>query len=197
MTQENYLKFLESESKNFAKNKNIFDIILYGSFIKGKIETRDIDILIIFNEKSLKERTEIAEEFKEKTLRKINRKINELDIKTINVSELFENDFLARQAILTEGYSLIDTIPFSNKMGFLSYILFTYNLKNLDHNNKTKFTYSLIGRKKSLGILKKLNAKPIGKGVVLLPIENSSVFEDFLKEWKINYIKKNILMSEL
>lgn len=197
MTQENYLRFLESESKNFAKNKGIFDIILYGSFIKGKIEARDIDILIIFNEKSLKERTEIAEEFKEKTSGKINRKINELDIKTINISELFENDFLARQAILTEGYSLIDTIPLSEKMGFLSYALFTYNLKNLDHNNKTKFTYSLIGRKKSPGILKKLNAKPIGKGAVLLPIENSSVFEDFLKAWKINYIKKNILMSEL
>jgi len=31
----------------------------------------------------------------------------------------------------------------------------------------------------------------------LLPIQNSSFFEDFLKEWKINYNKKNILMSEL
>lgn len=193
MMQENYLKFLELESKNFAKSKDIFDIILYGSKIKGKIETRDIDILIIFKEKPLKERAEITQQFKEK----ISKEISELDIKTINLLELFKNDFLARQSILTEGYSLIDNVPFSEKMGFLSYSLFTYNLKNLNHNSKTKFTYSLIGRNKEPGILKKLNAKPLGKGAVLLPIENSSFFEDFLKKWKINYNKKNILLSEL
>jgi predicted nucleotidyltransferase len=183
---------LESESKNF-KNKDIFDIVLYGSLIKGKIEARDIDILLIFHEKSLKERAEIAREFKEK----ISEKINSLDIKTINLLELFESDFLARQSILAEGYSLISNIPLSEKIGFLSYALFTYNLKNLNHNEKTKFIYSLIGRNKSPGILKKLNANPLGKGVILLPINNSSIFEDFLKKWKINYVKKNILISEL
>ena len=192
MIQKDYLKFLESESKNF-KNKDIFDIVLYGSLIKGKIEARDIDILLIFHEKSLKERAEIAREFKEK----ISEKINSLDIKTINLLELFESDFLARQSILAEGYSLISNIPLSEKIGFLSYALFTYNLKNLNHNEKTKFIYSLIGRNKSPGILKKLNANPLGKGVILLPINNSSIFEDFLKKWKINYVKKNILMSEL
>jgi predicted nucleotidyltransferase len=192
MIQKDYLKFLESESKNF-KNKDIFDIVLYGSLIKGKIEARDIDILLIFHEKSLKERAEIAREFKEK----ISEKINSLDIKTINLLELFESDFLARQSILAEGYSLISNIPLSEKIGFLSYALFTYNLKNLNHNEKTKFIYSLIGRNKSPGILKKLNANPLGKGVILLPINNSSIFEDFLKKWKINYVKKNILISEL
>ena len=193
MMQKDYLRFLESESKNFGMDKDIFDIIVYGSIIKGKIEARDIDILIIFKEKPLNERAVITQRFKEK----ISKKIGNPDIKTINLSELFEANFLARQSILTDGYSIIDRMPLSKKLGFLSYSLFTYNLKNLDHNNKTKFTYSLIGRGKNQGILKKLNSKPLGKGAVLLPIQNSSFFEDFLKEWKINYNKKNILMSEL
>ncbi|MEK6912673.1 MAG: nucleotidyltransferase domain-containing protein [Nanoarchaeota archaeon] len=193
MIQKDYLKFLESKSKSFEKDKGIFDIVVYGSNVKGKIEARDIDILIIFKEKPLAERVEITQRFKEK----IGKEIGKLDIKTINLSELFETNFLARQAILTEGYSLINRIPFSEKIGFLSYSLFTYKLKNLSHNDKTKFTYSLIGRGKNQGILKKLNAKPLGKAVILLPIQNSSFFEDFLKKWKIDYNKKNILISEL
>lgn len=193
MIQKDYLKFLESKSKSFEKDRGISDIVVYGSNARGKVEARDIDILIIFKEKPLEERVEITQKFKEK----IGKEIGKLDIKTINLSELFETSFLARQAILTEGYSLINRIPFSEKIGFLSYSLFTYKLKNLSHNNKTKFTYSLIGRGKNQGILKKLNAKPLGKAVILLPIQNSSFFEDFLKKWKIDYNKKNILISEL
>ena len=193
MIQKDYLKFLESKSKSFEKDKGIFDIVVYGSNVKGKIEARDIDILIIFKEKPLAERVEITQRFKEK----IGKEIGKLDIKTINLSELFETNFLARQAILTESYSLVYRMPFSEKAGFLSYSLFTYKLKNLSHNDKTKFTYSLIGRGKNQGILKKLNAKPLGKAVILLPIQNSSFFEDFLKKWKIDYNKKNILISEL
>lgn len=193
MIQKDYLKLLESESKAFEKNKDIFDIVIYGSNVKGKLEAGDIDILIIFKEKPLKERVEITQQFKEK----ITDGKSKIDIKTINLSELFETNFLARQAILTEGYSLIKSVPFSEKIGFLSYALFTYKLKNLNHNDKTKFTYSLIGRGKNIGVLKKLNAKPLGKGVVLLPIQHISFFEDFLKKWKIDYNKKNILISEL
>src|SRR3989344_4816313 len=62
--QENYLKYLISKSKKFAQKKEIFDIILYGSFVKGKEKPEDIDILLIFEKTSLKERTEIAHEFK-------------------------------------------------------------------------------------------------------------------------------------
>ena len=39
--QKDYLRFLESESKNFGMDKDIFDIIVYGSIIKGKIEARE------------------------------------------------------------------------------------------------------------------------------------------------------------
>ena len=65
MIQKDYLKFLESKSKSFEKDKGIFDIVVYGSNVKGKIEARDIDILIIFKEKPLAERVEITQRFKE------------------------------------------------------------------------------------------------------------------------------------
>lgn len=190
MTQNNLLSFLKSESKKFA-NKDIFDIVIYGSSVMSKEEPEDIDIVIIFKEKELKERLEIAQEFKNK----IRKKIKNLDIKAINLTELFDSNFLARQGILTEGYSLIDNKPFSSKMGFKGYALFTYSLTNLNHNEKTKFTYSLIGRN-SKGMIEISGAMPLGKGALIVPIENSILFEDFLKKWKVNYKNKKTLISE-
>jgi len=189
---ENYSKYLESVCKKFSKKHDLFDIVLYGSSAKGKDEARDIDILLVFKEKKLKERTDISQELKEI----LYKKIEKIDIKTINLEELFEKEFLARQGVLIEGYSLLYNTPFSKKLGFKGYALFTYNLKNLDHNRKTKFTYALIGRK-SQGIIKQLSAEPLGKGAVIIPIENSLIFEDFLQKWEINYNKKSILVSLL
>ena len=186
-----YLESLKSAFKKFAEKREIFDVVLYGSAAKGKEDARDTDILLIFNKKSLKERSETGEEFK-----KIIDKIKNADIKTINLEELFNKDFIARQGILVEGYSLIHSKHFSKLLGFLGYSLFTYNLKNLNHNEKTKFTYALIGRNEE-GIIKKIGAESIGKGVVIVPSFNSSIMEEFLEKWKINYNKKNILVSSI
>ena len=190
--QENSLKYLTLESKKFAQKREIFDIVLYGSSVKGKEKPNDVDILILFEKMPLKERTEIAYEFKNLISKRY-----KIDVKTINLRELFEKEFLARQGILIEGYSLLHKEKFSDRLGFKGHSLFTYNLKNLNHNKKTKFTYALIGRRKERGILKQLNIIPYGKGVYEVPIENSLVFEEFLKKWDVNYNKKNILISQI
>src|SRR3989344_5077212 len=101
MMQNNSLSFLKSESKKFV-NKDIWDIVIYGSSVMSKEEPGDVDIVIIFKNKPLKERLEISQEFK--TI--IKKEIKNPDIKTINLMELFDSNFLARQGILTEGYSL-------------------------------------------------------------------------------------------
>jgi len=186
--QKDYLNYLRSESKKFAKKNKLFDIVIYGSNVKGKLDFNDIDIVLIFEEKPLKERLEIAQNFK--NLIKRNLKI---DIKTINLKELFEKDFLARQGILIEGRSLVHNQKFSERMGFEGYSLFSYNLKNLNHNDKTRFTYALIGRREEKGMLKQVESISLGKGSVKIPIGNSIIFEDFLKTWNITYKRENIL----
>ena len=136
----------------------------------------------------LKERLNLAQNFKNKIKSNLN-----LDIKTINLKELFEKEFLARQGILIEGYSLPHKEKFSKRLGFIGYSIFTYNLLNLNHNEKTKFTYALIGRRGEKGMLKQINSITLWKGAVKIPIENSIIFEDFLKRWNLNYKKENIL----
>jgi len=190
MMQNNLLKYLNSKAKKFS-NKNIFDIVIYGSSIKSKEFPRDTDIAIIFFDKSLKERLEISQNFKNL----IKDKIPNPDVKGINLSEFLDSSFMARQGILVEGKSLITNSPLSLKIGFDSYFLFTYSLKNLNLNEKTKFTYALIGRTNK-GMIEKTKAKSLGKGVFIVPVETSVLFEDFLKEWKINFELKKILISK-
>lgn len=190
---KNYLSYLISKSKQFAKNnKSIFDIVIYGSAMKGKEEPSDIDILLIFLQNKLEERLLLTSKLKNI----LKEKIHNIDIKSINLPELFESSFLARQGIINEGHSLVYNEPFSKRLGFNGYALYTYSLRNLTHNQKTKFTYALIGRTRE-GILRKLNVQPLGRGVFLVPIRNSLVFEDFLNSWNIKFIKKIVLVSSL
>lgn len=177
-------------SKFVKQNKDIFDIVMYGSFVKGKIEPRDIDILIIFIQKTLDYRLEIAQKFKNL----IKNHFKETDVKTINLRELFESNFLARRGILTEGFSLLRKSSFSGSFGFKGYALFYYNLKNMNHNEKTKFTYALIGRNGD-GILKNVKAEILGRASFLVPTENEIIFEDFLKKWNIHFNKKLVLVE--
>ena len=186
---EDYARYLASVCKKFAKGNDVFDIVLYGSIVKGKEDAEDIDLLLIFKEKKLNERVEISQRLKE-ILRK---KIPNIDIKSINLVELFEKEFLARQGMLVEGLSLLHDMKISKRLGFESYALFTYKLTNLNHNEKTKFTYALIGRT-SKGMIKQLTAKPLGKGAIIVPTDKSIIFENFLQRWNINYKKNNILM---
>jgi predicted nucleotidyltransferase len=185
---KNYLKnsvWISKKVKSFYKKykKKIFDIILYGSATRGKYKPRDIDILIIFKDVNKKEYFDLPYELR-KNLEKEGLKI---DIKGVLIEEIFDPKFLARQNLLIEGYSLIRNDMLSERFGFKSYSLFVYSLKNLNHNEKTKFQYVFKGRRENKGVLEELNGIVIGMGSVLIPIENSEKFKEFLDKWKINY----------
>ena len=183
---EKYQSLLELSCKKFAKRrKDIFDIVVYGSSARGKSKPRDIDIvLIFFDKKKLEERVNVAQELKEE-LRKDLENEN-LDVKQMNLVDFFDENFLARQGILLEGISLIDKTQLSQRLGFKGYALFSYNLRDMNHNEKTKFEYALNGRN-SQGILEISEGEALGRGCFLIPIKNASKFEDFLKTWKVDY----------
>lgn len=191
---KNYLINLKSACKKLLgkfPEPGIMDIILFGSSVKGELNPRDIDILILFLDAKLKDRAVVGQE-----LKGLIGKGLDVDIKTLNLQELFSSEFLARQAIFLEGYSLLHEKNFSESLGFDGAIIFKYSLKKLNHNEKTKFTYSLIGRL-NIGIVKELGGEFLGKGCVLIPISKSIIFEDFLKKWKVEYSLKKTLVSKI
>ncbi|MEK6855746.1 MAG: nucleotidyltransferase domain-containing protein [Nanoarchaeota archaeon] len=190
---EEYLKRLESKSKNFVKQEKVEDVVIYGSAVKGKENPNDVDVVLIFEGIELKERLRIAQKFKEA----VKGIIKNVHVETANLKDLFDKSYFARQGIINEGISLIRGESLAKRLGFIGYSLFAYHLKNLDHNQKTRFIYALTGRGNNKGIIDVTKAQHIGKGALLVPIENSIIFEDFLKAWKINYNKKQALISEI
>ncbi len=184
------LKELEKCLKAEQKDKTIFDIVIYGSAVKGKREPNDIDIVVIFREGDLKKRLNKIQAIKKEI--KLNQNV---DIKGILLEELFHHDFFARCGIFLEGISLFDGKPFAHKIDFAGFSLFVYDLKNKNHTEKVKFNYVLSGRSTN-GILKNLEGKSLGPGVVQIPLRNSLEFEEVLNTHSVNYTKKNILIQQ-
>jgi len=180
---------LKNSLKSEFKDKSIFDIVLYGSVARGKINYRDIDIAVIFKSGNLKERLDKIQKIKQKV------NLNNLDIKALLLEELFQDEFFARSGIFLEGISISSGENFSKKMGFEGWVLFVYNLKNKNHTEKVKFNYLLSGRN-SVGMVKKLKGKPLAPGVVQIPIIHSLEFEHLLNLHKVDFIKKGILVQD-
>jgi predicted nucleotidyltransferase len=188
MILKNLKKLLNSKKKD----KNIFDIVVFGSFIKGKYKPSDIDIVIIFLSGNLNDRLDKLQEIKFELKKLDNYKF---DIKQMVLKDFFSASFMAKTGILLEGYSIFKDQKFIQTIGFKSYSLFWYSLSNLTHTQKVKFNYILAGRN-SKGILKELNATRLTNATIKVPIENSLVFEEILKNNNINFSKKNIFEEE-
>lgn len=181
------LKQLKRSLESEKKDKKIFDIIIYGSTLKGKAIPGDVDIAVIFIEGNLRERLDRIQEIKSR-LNRIN-----VDIKQALLTELFSSSFLARTGLMMEGYSIFGKTAFCERLGFKAYSLFTYNLDGLTHTEKIKFNYILSGRQGKKGIMDNFGALRLASGALKVPISKSIEFEEILNENNVKYLKKDIL----
>jgi len=154
-------------------DNTIKDIIIFGSFVKGRSNPEDIDIALIVNEKNPKLVSIIKEEL-------INPKI---DLEFIEINDLYYSSkfFLS---LMYEGYSIKKDDFLKNILKIRPMRLYSYNLKHLDKSKKTLFGMAL---KRTL---KKTKGEKIGGGAVLIPLEETSYFEDFLEVWNMKYKTK-------
>jgi predicted nucleotidyltransferase len=158
----------------------IKDIILFGSILRGKIEPTDIDILMVFNKKINKD---IEYEFKKST----DKYFNNISIISKTDAGIYDESFSAREAILSEGYSLIKGQFISEKNGFSSYGLFIYQTKSLNNADKTMFYYSLNGRRGSKGVIESFDSIKISDNVLAVPLVNVEKAKDFFNQWNLEF----------
>lgn len=182
---KNLKKILISEKED----KGIFDIIIYGSFVKGRMVPSDIDIMIIFLEGKLTERLSKLQNIKNKIKNVVDIK---LDMKQMMLKDFFSPKLFARTGILLGGISIFKDKKLAEIMGFEAFSTFSYTLKGLTHNQKIKIGYILKGRN-SIGIIKTLKGERLGSGAIKIPIKNSLEFEELLQKHNIEYKKHNIL----
>lgn len=182
-----------NDLRNLVKSElddTIFDVVIYGSAVKGKAHPRDTDIMIIFRKGTLKERLEKAQ--------RIKRRVDapgKLDVKAVLLEELFDPAFFARSGILLEGISIKDSKPIAQKLGFDGFALFVYSLQNKSHTDKVKFNYILSGRNGDKGIIAHLQGTHLAPGVILIPMKHSLEFEDVLNMHHVQFTRKNMLVE--
>lgn len=160
--------------------KEIKDIVLFGSLVRGKIKPEDIDILIIFKTKINKN----IEYALKNLLLKYTQKISLLS-KT--EKEYIEPSFDARESILFEGYSLINSRFLSGDFGFISFGLFFYDTRNMTNVKKTKFYYALNGRRSIKGLIDEWNAIKISNNIIAVPLNKIELAKEFFETLNINY----------
>jgi predicted nucleotidyltransferase len=175
----------------FLENPEILDVILFGSIVKGKEKPRDIDILVVYSNeiKDISEKIYILK----KSLEKIYKNI---EITPKRYNEVFKPEFIARESIISEGYSMRNKKFFLEALGYKNMVLFKYSLKNMNKSERMRFYYSLYGRGNEKGILEKNNCYKFSDGVIISPIGSSEAIRIFLKSWNIENLDFSIAIPE-
>ena len=184
-------KELSSLTKTLAgwiKDNKVLDIIIFGSFARGKAKANDIDLCILIEDSKEKDSLDISQSLSD-FLKKQEKKFH---ISIMTISEFFSSTPLSKTLIF-EGISVKNKKPFS--FGFSQNSLFIYSLKKLSPSERVRFHYTLKGRYGSEGVLKKVEGNFIGKGAIIVPSEKEEELKETFENWKIDYSVKKILLG--
>jgi len=169
--------------KSFLKNKEIEDILVFGSFVKGKEEARDIDLCFVFSSYN--------DELIKKAYEKFEKNNINTHITKTKFSNLLEDPGLWN-TLIHEGFSIKNGKNLSVILNLNPYFLFEYNLKSLDKIKKQIFSHALYGTGGRENFLKGINGLKLGRNVIIIPLEKSEKMRAFLETWNIVYKVRRI-----
>ena len=176
------LSLIKTKLKNLFSEKEIIDIILFGSAIKGKLIPGDIDItLILYKEPS--------KEFREK----INL-IKGFHISLITAKEFFINSPSIVHTLVREGYSIKNKKFISENFNFSNKVMYSYMLTSLSPSNKVRLVNILRGKKEERGLVELNGGKWIANRVFVASLTAEKIFDELFDNFKINFNKNYILM---
>lgn len=146
-------------------------MIIFGSAVKGKTRPRDVDIALLVKEKD--------EDLIEKIENEIKKIIEyNIDFTIISIEDIYSSVWLS---LIKEGFSIAKGKYLHEIYNMEPCILFKYNLRSLDRVKKVQFDRGLNE------ILKTIKGTRLLRTIVIIPLEKSFQFEEFLKTWKIEY----------
>ena len=169
------LSQIRSKLKKYLSDKEILDIIIFGSAVKGKILPRDIDIAII-TKKEIK-----------------------VNISGFHISILKPEDFFVKvpsivHTLLREGYSLKNEKSFSEVYNFSSRVLFKYDLVSLKASVRVKIVNILRGKSNEKGLVRENSGEWLANQVFIVPAENQHIFEKLFLNFGVKFSKYYILI---
>ena len=160
-------------------NKEIIDIVQFGSSIFENSEPKDIDIAVIFQKIPLKEQLEERQNIKNQIQKQVELPVH---IESFDFYSFFDKGNFAREGIFFYGKSIIKGNNFAENFGLIPKLKISYVLKDLEKKDKVKFNYLLNGKKRNYGLLRKYGGKIISPGVVETLPENEKIFLEQMKK---------------
>ena len=177
ITSEIVLKSKRKLKKVLA-DKEVYDVLLFGSAIKGKAQPRDIDVCLITHKK-------IEAEVKN---------LSGVHISIMKPEEFFTEQSSLANTLLREGYSLKKGMFLAEELRFKNKVLFTYRLNNKKNNEKVKIVTILRGKGSNNGLVQDQGGEWIAQQVFQMPIDTEQLIDQFLRHNKINYTKNYVLI---
>lgn len=171
--------------KHLAQSPDIWDIILFGSSLRGKRKASDLDVLVVFgNELDLEKTQQLKGLFPEHA-----------EVLPITVADMTSDAFRPREDILADGFSLRLGGRISHAFGYSSQVLFLCDF-NFSQNERMRFHHALHGRK-SEGILRRVKGRRVAPKLFAIPAESSDGFREFLDSWKISYKRIRAVVPDI
>ncbi len=169
------LLLAKNRLNKYIKDKEILDVILFGSSVKGKSFPEDIDAVLI-------------------SKKEIKAEVSGFHIIVLSPEDFFINPPSIVNTLLREGYSLKNKKPFSENYKFHAKILFVYGLKGMSLSNKVKIVNILRGKVNDNGMVKEYGGEWLANQVFIMPVENENIFEKFFLNFKVKFMKSYLLM---
>lgn len=166
------VSLIKSRLKKQLADKDVIDIIVFGSFAKGKAAPKDIDIAVI-------------------THKDVGINIPGFHVSVLNPLDFFKQPPLLVNTLLREGYSLRNNKPVAELYRFSAKVLFSYELSGLSPSLKVMTVNLLRGKD---GMVEKEGGEWLANGVFLLPTAKDSMFERFFISKGVKYRKHYVLI---
>ncbi len=159
------MKDIVKKLKPLLKNKEVIDLIIFGSTAKGKTRPGDLDLAIVAapDIDKLAFRAKVAARFS-----------TSVHVQFMSLND-YDSFFLV--TLIREGYSVKHDSYLSDLYKLKPMVLFKYDLRRLTASHKVLF---------SRGLSKFKGIEKIANRVVLVPTSMSGEFESFLRHWKID-----------
>lgn len=181
--------------RQWISKEKVIDVILFGSFMRGKFKPNDADLCIIIKDEDEKRSIELVDSLGRLTDKLVD---NNLKIK-FQINILTSNSFLSgntlAKTLLNEGYSIKKNKKFSFVLGFENKSLFVYTLKHFSPSKRVQFHYLLKGRYGSEGVLKEAEGQFLGAGSISVPAEKEDLLKEVFDNWGVEYRIERLLAS--
>lgn len=164
------------------EQKEIVDIIVFGSYAREKENPQDIDLAII-SDKDIS-----AAKLEQDVKNKIKLPAH---ASTIKPKDIFRETIW--KSVIHEGISIAKGKNISVLLGYQPYVLFSYNMSKLKQLQKTKLSYALFGRNGKEGLFKRVKSIPLGRGAFLVPVNKEDEVRDLFFQWELPFERRRIL----